>query len=221
MALFIRDNKDKVYQYVPSWENKGAAGFFDLQGEFTNAADVPRDTVLDFFHASDFEEIETYLAARKLLDEILTPILDQGIITPDGSYYGFYEGVSEEDFVSALQTIKHRLPESLEKQVHAYGIGTPWLAVSMDEVKEIPSDSSKAQIKALDTIGYKDGDQVKSSGKFYNDAFPVREVRNGFQPENPAFNELIGVCVDLWDEWDNFRKANKAAYVCTSIMEMG
>lgn len=213
MALFIRDNKRQVLQYLPSWENGGQSGFVDLHGHFTDAADVKRDNVIDYFHANDFEEIETYLAAKDILDNMLDVTLERGIITPDGGYYGLRKGVREEQFVAALKIIQHRLPENLEKQVHGHGIGAPWLSVRKGFGTSIPSDSSKAQIETLQTIGYKNGDQIYSNGKFYNEAFPLKDVRGYPVPDNPAFSALVDTCFDLWDEWDKFRKEHRAAYV--------
>lgn len=221
MALFIDDIKGRVLEYRPAWENDGAAGWLSMQGEFFAASKETLEQAIHIFHAQDFEEISPFLAAKNLINDILEVHLDKGVITPNGEYFGLRHGVQLDDFVEALRTIKDRLPENLEKQVHCYGIGTPWLEVEKDVSKAIPFGSSQAQIDTLETIGYKNGDQIHYSGKFYNDAFPVYQVGEFWVPDNPNMAALVDACFILWDAWDYHKKEYKAASASISAIDIG
>lgn len=206
MPLFMRDIRDRYWRYTSNrdgWNSK--KGWVDMQGDFQKATKHTMNEGLNFFYARDFEEIKPYIAARKMIMDILEVYLDQGVITPSGDYYGVRPN-KHQDFVHALFMMKEYLPDTLERQVHSYGIGTPWLNVSHDSGASIPSDSSKAQIETLEHIGYKNGDQIRYSGKFYRDAFP--------DGDNQAMNDLIHVCFDLMDAADLYMRNNKAFY-CT------
>lgn len=202
MPLFMRDIRNRHWRYTSNrdgWYSK--KGWVDLYGDFQNATRETMDEGLNFFYARDFVDIKPYIAARKMINDILEVYLDQGVITPSGDYYGVRPN-KHQDFVDALLMMKEHLPDTLERQVHCYGIGTPWLNVRHDFGTSIPSDSSKAQIHALERIGYKNGDQIHYNGKFYRDAFP--------DGDNQAMNDLIHACFDLMDEADLYMKENKA-----------
>lgn len=210
MALFIDDTKGRVLEYRPAWENDGIVGWQSLQGEFFAASKETLEQAIHVFHAANFEEITPFLAAKSLINDMLEVHLDRGVITPNGEYFGLRDGVRLDDFIEALRSIKDRLPEDLEKQIHCYGIGTPWLEVQKDVSMPIPFGSSQAQLETLDLIGYKNGDQIHYSGKFYNDAFPVYQVGEFWVPDNPDMDALVDVCFNLWDEWDYHKKEYKA-----------
>jgi hypothetical protein len=210
MALFTRDIHNRFWRYTSNRDGFGAQkGWVDVAGDFKEANKKSMEEGLEFFHANDFEDFAPYVAARRLLFDIMEVYLDQGVVTPSGDFYGVRPG-KHEAFVEALGEIKARLPDRLERQVHSYGIGTPWLGLSQNETKPIPSDASKAQIETLEQIGYKDGEQINYDGRFYRTAFT--------DGDNPAMNELINVCFDLLDEYDLYAKNNKAIYAALQMV---
>ena len=211
MALFIRDIKRRVLEYMPGYYAEGNAHWRTLSGEFFDASKDRIHEAINFFHARDFQEIEPYIAAQNLLHDILDVTLDHGVITPNGEYFGLRKNASLDDFVQALTKIKDRLPENMEKQVHGYGIGSPWLEVRKDTVMAVPVGTSEAQIRTLEKTGYLNENRISGTHKHYQDVFPIITVCDHFVPDNPDFGALIDICVDLWDEWDAFVKNNKAA----------
>lgn len=202
MPLFMLDNRNQTWRYLPAPENDGkTAAWQNMKGEFQGASKANYQTRIEIFHADDFDQIKADIAARSMIFDTMANWIDHGVITPNGDFYGVHKG-KHEQFIENLGLMAEHLPPKLAKQLASKDVYGTWLHVSRsEEPKDMPAAVTFAQLMTLRKIGYLKDNQIAYSEKLQHEAFPKG---------NPAFAALSYACFDVLDAGDRFRRENRA-----------